>query len=209
MLADSQTIGVGWGWTIYQSSLYLKKAKKGSSLTFVPLVGISGETNPYLQNNVIVDRFAEKFVASSYYTSVPVFRNNSDIIPQLEKDRYARLKNQWEKMDTAIVGLGAPFSSGDFIISEASNEYKELITRSAVVGDILAHFFYPNGDILDSSEYYDQISFSLTELSKLPKVICPAGGKGKISGIITASKYKYIKSLITDSCTARAVLESA
>ena len=152
------------GYTIYQTALLQARQEFPGKMTFIPLVGISDENNPYLQSNVIVDRFAEKFQAKSYYTSVPAYLKRGGPRMSIEEDRYSRLKQQWEKLDAAIVGLGPRFSRGDFLISEASEEYKRLIASSQTVGDILANFFYKDGSVLDSSGFYEQVSLPLARL---------------------------------------------
>ncbi|MFZ3071128.1 MAG: sugar-binding domain-containing protein [Anaerolineaceae bacterium] len=208
LISKARNVGIGWGYTIYQTSLLLPNKALKNTTTFIPLVGMSDEGNPYLQCNVIVDRFAEKFGASSYYTSVPAFNENSTTRQGIESDRYSRLKQQWEKLDTAVIGLGPRFKSGNFLISEASKEYKKLIAESDAVGDILANFFREDGTVLDSSAYYEQVSLPLEQLKKIKTVICMAGGESKVPGIIAAAKNHYIKTLITDNNTAKMIMET-
>lgn len=206
ILAKSHFVGVGWGYTIYQTALLQARQEFPGKMTFIPLVGISDENNPYLQSNVIVDRFAEKFQAKSYYTSVPAYLKRGSPRMSIEEDRYSRLKQQWEKLDAAIVGLGPRFSRGDFLISEASEEYKRLIASSQTVGDILANFFYKDGSVLDSSGFYEQVSLPLARLKGIRNVVCLAGGAAKVPALVTAARQGYIKTLITDSQTAEAML---
>lgn len=207
LLSKAHHIGIGWGYTVYQTALLLPNTKLKNAATFIPLVGMSDESNPYLQSNVIVDRFAEKFGALSYYTSVPAFYENSTTRQKTESDRYSRLKQQWEKLDAAVIGLGPKFKSGNFLISEVSQEYKTLIASSDAVGDILANFFREDGSIVDSAAYYEQVSLPLRQLKKIKTVICVAGGESKVPGIIAAAKNHYIKTLITDNNTAKMILE--
>ncbi|MGI6250082.1 MAG: sugar-binding transcriptional regulator [Anaerolineaceae bacterium] len=207
LLGNSRNVGIGWGYTIYQTALLHPKLSTKMPLTFIPLVGISDENNPYLQSNVIVDRFAEKFNARSYYTSVPAFYQRDARKMPIEQDRYERLKQRWKNLDAAVVGLGPKFSDGDFLISEVSEEYKQLIANSQAVGDILASFFYEDGSILESSAYYEQISLPLEKLKSIPVVICMAGGDTKVRGLVSAARHGYYKTLITDQRTAQLMLD--
>ena len=102
--------------------------------------------------------------------------------------------------------MGPKYLKGEFLISEASEEYKRLIASSDVVGDILANFFFEDGSVLDSSAYYEQISLPLERLKTIPNVICLAGGTAKVPGLITAARQGYIKTLVTDQHTARAMI---
>lgn len=206
LLGNAKNIGIGWGCTIYHTALSQPKVNSNGALTFVPLVGISDKNNQYFQSNVVVDRFAEKFNAKSYYTSVPVYNQNNSLKLPIEQDRYDRLKAHWEKLDAVLIGLGPKYLKGEFLISEASEEYKRLIASSDVVGDILANFFFEDGSVLDSSAYYEQISLPLERLKTIPNVICLAGGTAKVPGLITAARQGYIKTLVTDQHTARAMI---
>lgn len=206
LLGSAKNIGIGWGCTIYHTALKLPKVNANGVRTFIPLVGISDESNQYFQSNVIVDRFAEKFNAQSFYTSVPVFSQSNLHKQPIEKNRYDRLVSHWENLDAVVIGLGPKYAEGEFLISEASEEYKQLIATSDVVGDILARFFYEDGTVLDSSAYYEQISLPLERLKAIPTVICLAGGEAKVPGLIAAARQGYIKTLVTDQHTARAMI---
>jgi hypothetical protein len=47
-------------------SLRLSYRNLGDERMYVPLIGMSGTSNPYLQINTIVDRVAERHRARSY-----------------------------------------------------------------------------------------------------------------------------------------------
>jgi DNA-binding transcriptional regulator LsrR (DeoR family) len=206
-LGDAKTVGIGWGKTIYQTSLELHDQVPHPDMTFVPLVGMSDETKSYQQNNVIVNRFAERYKAKSFYTSVPALNYNQVKRHQLEADRYERLNQWWNKLDLAVIGLGPRFQRGDFLINEASDRYKRFIAESEVVADILASFFYADGTVLQSTAYYEIVSLPLAKLKNIKKVICLAGGQEKVPGIIAAAKCGFFSTLFTDLGTAERILE--
>ena len=204
LLEDAGRVGIGWGFTMYQSSLLLPHTDSSCPMTFVPLIGISGENSPYLQINVIVNRFAEKFGASSFYTNIPVLRESGSVTADHERD--ARLETLWNTLDAAVIGLGPPFKQGDFLVSDVSLEYKKSIAQSDLVGDILANYFDTAGNVFDSSAYYDHFSLPLSRLKSIQNVICLAGGDDKADGIIAAARNGFIRTLITDSSTAKTIL---
>jgi DNA-binding transcriptional regulator LsrR (DeoR family) len=206
LISDSTNVGVGWGYTIYETSVLLDQCVTDQPLNFFPLVGSFGENNPYLQINVIANRFAEKFNAKSYYTIMPAIRDNEKLA-RIEKKSYMRLKQQWENLDTAIIGLGPSPNSGTPLLAEASEEYHQVLNDSDTVGDILANFFYKDGHVLDTSKHYFQVSLNLDDLKKIDKVICLAGGSAKAKGIIAAARNRYFNVLVTDTNTAQQMLE--
>ena len=202
LLYGCRNVGVGWGFTMYQTSLQLSYCDKCEGITFIPLIGISGENNPYFQINTIVDRFAEKFGAESYYTNILAFRENSAERTQVEKDRYIKMQQHWNKLDAAIIGLGVPPEAGGFLITEVSQKYRQIIESSNTVGDILSQFFYDDGTVFDLKPDYEQISYPIQNLRNINKVICLAGGAAKANGIIAAARNGFFDILITDSVTA-------
>lgn len=207
LLSESKNIGVGWGHTVYQTSMLLERQSSNPEKTFIPLLGVSGEDNPHLQINVIANRFAEKFGAKSYYTIVPIVRESGDKPGNIEGRSYRRLTMQWKKLDTAIIGLGPAPELGMSLVAETSDEYNRQLVSSRTVGDILANFFYSDGSVFDSSQYYFQISLELERLRKLKTVICLAGGRKKVDGIVAAARNRFFNILVTDVKTATMILD--
>lgn len=207
LLQDCKNVGIGWGFTMYQTSLQLSYCDDCEGITFVPLIGISGENNPYLQINTIVDRFAEKFGAESYYTNIPAIRENNTELAQVEKERYKKIQQYWDNLDAAIIGLGVPPKVGEFLLSELSRKYEEIIASTNTMGDILSQFFYTDGTVFDLKPDYEQVSFPIQRLRDIKKVICLAGGAAKVDGIIAAARNGFFNILVTDSVTARLILE--
>lgn len=207
LIKGCKYVGIGWGFTMYQTSLQLSYCGNFDGVTFVPLVGISGENNPYLQINTIVDRFAEKFGAESYYTNIPAVRDNNTELAQIEMERYIKIQQYWNKLDAAIIGLGVPPNVGKFLLSEVSQKYEEVIAGTNTLGDILSQFFYSDGTVFDLKPDYEQVSFPIHNLRNVKNVICLAGGAAKVDGIITAARKCFINTLVTDSVTAKLILE--
>lgn len=207
LISEAKNIGIGWGFTMYQTSLQLSYCNNCEDITSVPLVGISGENNPYLQINTIVDRFAEKLGSKSLYTNIPAIRESNMELAQVEKDRYIKIRKYWDKLDAAIIGLGVPPRVGKFLISEVSQKYKDILINSKTVGDILSHFFFEDGTVFDLKADYEQVSLPIDKLKNIEKVICLAGGLSKVDGIIAAARNGFFNILITDSVTAKHILE--
>lgn len=202
MLTDVRTLGIGWGYTIYQTSLLTDTSLNRPDMRIVPLVGLAGVYTPYLQINVIVNRFAEKWQATSIYTLMPVLHEYRYQMGSAEKQNYQLLRDQWNKLDCAIVGLGAVPREDFLLLPEASRDYNESLMKSGTVGDILANFFYADGTVFDTSSYHFQVSLPLEALKCVEKVICLAGGVHKVDGLIAAAKNGFYNVLFTDINTA-------
>ena len=203
-LKGSKIVGLGWGKTMYNMSLRLSYRNLGDDRMYVPLVGMSGTSNPYLQINTIVDRVAERHRARSYFVSVPAFRELSTPYSDIEEQRMATLEQYWSHLDTAIIGLGGPPHSGGLFLDEINDRYSAEIASSGAVGDILSYFFRSDGSVYPMDRAYRQFAFDICRPHRIRKVICLAGGIDKMDGILTAARLGYFNILITDSTTAKA-----
>ncbi|HWQ58907.1 MAG TPA: sugar-binding domain-containing protein [Clostridia bacterium] len=202
-LKGTKTVGLGWGKTMYNMSLRLSYRNLGDERVYVPLVGMSGTSNPYLQINTIVDRVAERHRARSYFVSVPAFRELSSPFSEIEEQRMATLEQYWAHLDAAVIGLGRPPQSGGLFVDEISERCSAEVASCGAVGDILSYFFHPNGSMYHFGHAYRQVAFDIRRLHRVRKVICLAGGPDKIEGIAAAARLKYFNSLVTDSVTAK------
>lgn len=204
----NKVVGIGWGRTIYETSLQLSYSNSNVLPYFVPLIGMSGDDNPYLQINVIIDRFCEKFRCHGLFANIPTIRDKNISLTKLENERLANLREHWKDLDMAIIGLGNPPDKTINVITEFSDEYIRKVSQKGICADILAQFFYQSGEIFDLDDSYDHVAYDIKSLKTLKSVICLAGGTDKVTGIITAAKCGFIKTLITDSMTARLIFEN-
>ena len=205
-LNGSKNVGVGWGYTMYQTAKLMPNYISTQQYNFIPLLGITGIDKPYSQINVIAYLFAEKTNSNSFFTTIPIMHKTGEETGEIESAAKRRLIEQWSNIDTAIIGLGAKPSNINQLIYEASDEYFNALYNSDVKGDVLSNFFFDDGSFLDVSQYYSQLSFPPSELKELNKVICIAGGINKVDALIIAAKKQFYNILITDRMTAKAML---
>lgn len=206
-LKNCGIVGVGWGRTMYQTAVRMPYSTYDSGTLFVPLVGASGTSKPYLQVNTILDRLAQKQRGRSCFSSMQAFREREIPLTQLEVQRIHTMQRYWSELDVAVFGLGGRLQSSSFMSEEVDEDYIQRIGQSAVLGDILAQFFFADGTVLDLRDKYRQIAFSLERLQQVPKTICLAGGEEKVDAIYAAAKAGFLKILVTDSVTAQRLYE--
>lgn len=207
-LYGSKYIGVGIGKTLY---LTVKKMMpvdlKGANI--IPLIGVAKKCHSSMQCNLLVSLLSDVTKSTGYFTNLPIVVDDSEQENELFLSRYRELQNEWEKIEVAIVGLGSPYKSTkkEFILNEATDAYKQVIVKSKNVGDLLTSYFRRDGSEIEVRNSYRRVAISIQQLSKVPNVICLAGGKDKLLGILTAIENKYINGLITDSYTASELIE--
>ncbi len=207
LLPAFSVVGIGWGKTVYETAMLLPRhPAQARKPLFVPLIGLSGDTNPNLQINTIIDRFSTSFRSKGLFVNLSSVREKGSALSGIEEQRMHALREYWNQVEAAVVGLGAPPSSSVNIIDELPEQYKEELKKSASCGDILAQFFDQKGVIFHSEHEYDLLAFDIQNLPKLRRSICLAGGEQKARGIIAAAQAGFISDLITDEQTACAIL---
>ncbi len=206
MLRGANKVGIGWGYTVYRMSRQLSFSNNGDTL-FLPLIGASGNDNPYLQISSIIDHVAEHMNARSFFVNLPTFREKNIPLTAYENKRLQMLHEHWNSLDAAVFGLGTKEGCAVFFDGEVSDAGRKRIWQSEVQGDILSQFFFPDGGVLPQDESYHLNALPLATLKKINKSICLAGGEEKIEPIITAAKAGFFNILITDARTARGIYD--
>ena len=206
LLGDAKNIGIGWGRTLYNASLCIRPQRYVKGRTFLPLIGSSGDNNPMLQINTIVDRFGERFHADRKYVNMQSLLAKDSLGPMVPSSIQS-LMDKWKELDAAIIGIGGPpVGNINNLISEFPRSYKRQVQASGTVGDILSQFFFENGDIFRMDAHYQLLAINIEELRSVKNVIAMASGSEKRDSIRVAARLGYIKTLITDYNTAQEIL---
>ena len=206
LLGAAKNIGIGWGRTLYNASLCIRPQRYVKGRTFLPLIGSSGDNNPMLQINTLVDRFGARFHADRKYVNMQSLLAKDSLGPMVPSSIQS-LMDKWKELDAAIIGIGGP-PVGNFnnLISEFPRSYKRQVQASGTVGDILSQFFFENGDIFRMDAHYQLLAINIEELRSVKNVIAMASGSEKRDSIRVAARLGYIKTLITDYNTAQEIL---
>ena len=205
LLGDAQSIGLGWGRAMYNTSLYVRtRGKVVKGREFLPLIGLSGNHNPMLQINTIVDRFGERFHADRYYVNLPSLLSSS-ITPDTPMYPH-ELFEKWDHLYCEVVGLGASPINNKNLIVELPGSHKKHLRSSGTVGDMLSQFFYEDGRILELDSKFSLLALDIRRLRSVPNVIVPAAGPDKVEPICVAAKLGFMKTLVTDYNTAKIIL---
>ncbi len=206
-LQDGQKVGIGWGRTLYAAMNSLQPfAPRRIHVT--PVIGGIGDLSPFFQVNELARRLAEAFGGTYRNLYAPAFIDDSSILISLLKtEELAQAIDLWNGLDVAVVGIGhVEFQqiSSMFFAEHIAPRTLAHLEAEGTVGDICARFF----DIKGRQVYPETgvIGINLDQLKAIPEVIAIAGGMEKIRAVLGALQGGYIKTLVTDTETARAVL---
>ena len=208
LLGKSRTIGLGWGRTLYNTAGFLPFAERDKSRLFVPLVSNYSVNNRFLQTSTIVSRYGERFGADTYYLNISGVKRVGEPRTQSEIVNIQQLESYWDKMDAAIVSLGAPLRHGKNPYESEVEKYSKGDGDAVKErGEMISQLFFSSGESCLMGREIEVVAFPLDKLKKVKNVICIAGGVGKAEPIVYASRNGYFKTLITDHLTAGAMLE--
>lgn len=200
-----QTVGLGWGRTMYQMSTNMSYHTGDCETTFVPLVGSAGFSNPNFQINFIIDRVARKLKGRYVFTNISAIQENSVPFSRIETKQMHILQQYWDKLDMVVFGLGSKNNSDIYLDREVSDEYMEKVQEANVLGEILTQFFDQQGRVVNLNSDYNHTACNIQKLKKAKHSICLAGGKEKAESLLVAARAGFFNELITDSNTAQLI----
>ncbi len=206
-LASDQNVGIGWGRTLYETVNLIRDAGP-KKINVIPLIGGIGDLSSFFQVNELARQLAGAFGGTYRHIYAPAFVEDNTVLGNLLKTQeIAQVSEHWSHLDAAVVGIGhVEFQqiSSMFFADHISPTTLAMLQSQGTVGDICARFFDAQG-----SQVFPEmgvIGINLDQLKAIPEVVGIAGGMEKVRAVLGALHGGYIKTLITDTETARAVL---
>ncbi|MGM9923664.1 MAG: sugar-binding transcriptional regulator [Bacillus sp. (in: firmicutes)] len=207
IVKDGDIIGTVWGTTIYQVATYLEH-KSLKDVAVVQLKGGVSHSKKQTYASETLHLFEKAFDATVYQLPLPAIVDHVVVKQAIEADRHvARLLNMGKQANIALFTVGTPRTDSLLFQLGYFNEEEEAVISEHAVGDISSRFFDKDGNICDEALNARTIGIELDELKKKEQSILVAGGLKKVDGIWGALKAKYANVLITDSCTAKLLLD--
>jgi DNA-binding transcriptional regulator LsrR (DeoR family) len=124
----------------------------------------------------------------------------------MQDESILRVTRLWRSARAAILGVGAPPTVRTSMPSVLQKDADQL---AEAVGDICQRPYDADGEPLSFPGEERLVAMGLDELRQIPHAIAIACGPAKINGILVAARAGYINELVTDSPTARLLLEAA
>ena len=204
---NGMKVGVGWGRTLYEMVNSISHTRQVSA-HIVPIIGGIGDMSPFFQINELARKLAEAISGTFRYIYAPAFTKDTSILKSLSKTQEVeQLQEIWKSLDLAIIGVGhvefQHLSSMYFADHISPRALAQLETAGAV-GDVCGRFINSRGETVSGGN--GVMGISLEQLQAIPEVVAIAGGVEKTRAMLGALRGGFIKTLITDTVTARAML---
>lgn len=206
-IEPNMTIGVSWGATLGQAISRIENKRIGNT-TVVPIVGGPSHVNSQYHVNTLVYELARKVNGQSIFVNATVIQETRKLKMGIFASKYfEELKEHWQRLDLAIVGIGGllSFKKSQWRDLLTEEDYEELRLREAV-GDCCCRFIDQEGKPLSGDLDDRTIGLSLMELSRVPHAVGVARGKAKAKAILAMIRRGYIHSLVTDQETMLEIL---
>ncbi|MBK8021059.1 MAG: sugar-binding transcriptional regulator [Chloroflexi bacterium] len=207
-LRPGATLGIGWGRTLYEVSQALE-TEPTRDITVVPFMGGLGQVSPSFQVHAMARTFNEKLGGDWKTLYAPALVEDEATYHALMASRdIAPIISLWEKIDTALVGIGNIDLTEEMQMLFAdymTPAVAERLRAANAIGDICMRFFDAQGSIIPDALPY-VISIDLERLRRIPQRIGVAGGAAKAAAIVGAARGGFINTLITDEAAVREIL---
>jgi len=202
-------LGIAWGTSI-SATVDAVDVEEPMPLKVVQLVGALGARNAEYDGHDLVLRLANKLGGEAYFLNAPFICQSPEVARSLmENDSIRETVNMGKQARLALLGIGSAwpeyssFYRAGYVPIEELNHLREM----GAVGDVCGIHFDANGGdaCLDFCERL--VTIKKTDLLAVPIRIGVAGGPGKVESILGALRGGYINVLVTDSITARKLLD--
>ena len=201
---QTSVIGIGHGRTIAGAVAQMHRLDAGK-VRFVSLLG--GLTRNYAANpHDVMHRLAEKTGATAFVMPVPFFANSVEDREVLLAQRgVSDVFNLAAQAGLMIVGIGTAEPDAQ-LVSSQTIDLAEIGEVKALggVGEMLGHFFDAGGKPIETALAARTISLGLDRLEGR-RIVAIAGGKEKACAIRSVLMSGYLRGLITDERTAKAL----
>jgi DNA-binding transcriptional regulator LsrR (DeoR family) len=201
--APGEVMAISWGRTVWE----IAQAQRFPSLRgvrLVPAVGGMDETDVRFQPNEIARRVAGASGAEVSFLHVPALPSASLRASLLADPEIAARLALWERVETALVGIGmAPAG-----LTEGPSHV--LAARDALrgaVGDIVSRHFDAAGAPVELPHEELLLAMSRAQLRAAGTVIAVSAGPGKAPAVVGAARARIVDVLVTDATTAASALE--
>jgi DNA-binding transcriptional regulator LsrR (DeoR family) len=206
-VGPGQTLGIGWGRTLYWSVRALRRTHL-PDLAVVSLLGGIGrgsEINMY----ETASRVAEALGAQCYYLAAPAFASSPGLRDMLlAQEALREVLDRGRRADIAVVSvgsLGAEATNRRIGLIDAEDA-RALAARGAV-GDLLCTFLDEAGRPVDHPLNGRAVGLRVDDLKRVPAGVLASGGAEKVPVLRGVLAGGYVNHLITDERTAERLLE--
>jgi DNA-binding transcriptional regulator LsrR (DeoR family) len=210
LLRPRMSCGVAWGTTV-SAAIEALDPRQSMHVQIVQLVGVLRSNSHAFNAQALVDIMASKLGGEGTYLYSPFIVENAATahsirsIPDVRENLEAG-----KRCDVALMGIGTvqdPAYSSLYQGGHIDLETLEQLRRDGAVGDVGGVHIDIDGNPAGGDFNQRMVGIAGPDLLAIPTRLAVAGNVAKADAILGALRGGYTNLLVTDSQTARVVLE--
>ena len=206
-LSNYKTIGIISGKSVFH---VLNRAllPHTNTISFVSLVGGMGAAGAQWHANYMSQWFAEKTGGKAYLLNAPLFVQTEEMQKTLiQEEDIQHVFKQFRKCEVIFAGVGQIDTKATLVESGSlTKEDINLLKTKGAVAAVGGGFFNENGEFVNNHLSCRFIGIGYDEMKICPNVVVIAFGNEKVTAIGAALRSSLFHELITNSETAKALL---
>lgn len=206
-MRDGMTLAIGGGATLHASLGFLVRRR----LKRASVVGLVGglPRSQWINPSIVAAKVADMFEVDSYQITAPVVVHDPALRGLLwEQPELRDVRRRAASADIALLTVGE--MSPDATIFRHRIAPPSLLAplkARGAVANLLCYFVDAQGRLVDHEVNDRVMAVDLDTVAAMPNVVLAAGGSHKVAAILAALKAVRAGVLITDSQTARTLLD--
>lgn len=172
-------------------------------VTVAPTVGGLLEPQPWYQTNEMTREFAARVSGQPAFLYAPAVPSRELHASLLQDPAISTVVDMWGRARCAILGIGAPPTSGRSLPHYAAKHIGSLVDA---VGDVCSRFYDGEGREVAFPGSESMLSTSLDVLRSIPTTIAVAVGRDKVVSLVAGARARFFNCLVTDTSTAELLL---
>lgn len=203
---DDDTIGIGWGKTLYGIGTHLTP----QDVHGVSVVQIKGSVSNTESNNFSFESanaFANAFHTLPQYLPLPVIFQNPETKELIEQETYIRhIFDMGRRARIVVFTVGTVRDSALLFHLGYLSDEEQIRLQHSAVGDVLSRFIDKDGNLADEDINQRTVGMELEELKAKPCSILTVGTPKKVPATHGALIAGYANTLIIDDISAADLL---
>lgn len=192
-----------WGRTIWETAGHQLPAHRDAVVA--PMMAAADEPAPWFETNTVTRRVAGALQATPRLLHAPVHPRPALRAELLRDEDIQRNLRLWDEADLAITNIGAPPRlRPDYGPAHHLRNRDQLANA---VGDVASRYFDLRGRPVPYEDESRFLGIQRAQIQTIPNRIGLAVGTDKAPSIIGAGRSGLLDVVVTDTPTARAVLD--
>ncbi len=206
LVVPGDTLGIGWGRTLDAMTAALGSL---APCNVVQLTGAAGTHDISEESVELVRRVAQLSGGTAFPIYAPLVVDTAETAAALRRQPHvAEALRRFDTLTKAVVAVGTWEPPNSRLRSALSAEERELLQRDGVRAELCATLWTDGGRPLGGDFEERTIAIRPEQLRRIPEVVVVAGGRTKLSALLSLLAAGFVTSLVTDAACARDLISS-